>query len=957
MSPRFCVVTAAVAAFVASSHAPAADPAPQSKDSRLSFELFAEQPQVVTPTGLAVDSRGRVFVAESHTHFRPDGYDGPTSDRILILEDTDGDGRADQRRVFHEGFTHVMDIAFHPDGSLYVATRMDISRLRDADNDGQADQVDRIVSMETAGNYPHNGLSGLAFDVALRLRFGLGENLGATYTLRGTDDATFSGGGEGGSTYEVNADGTGLERTSTGWWNPFGICVDAFGRVFGTDNDPGASPPCRLIQVIDGADYGYEYRYGRTGLHPLVTWTGSLPGTLPMVGGTGEAPCSVLAYEAIGLPAEYRGDLFVASWADHRLERFTLTEDSKQGLVQTRREILVQAPGEFRPVDLATAPDGTVYVSDWVSSSYKLHKTGRVWRLGPSSDRAPSARTPKSAQEAIASPDRSIREQAARTLMASSDGKSLLREHMIRHADSRVRATALAVLAAADDRAADFEQVANRANPIALRVPALRALLQREGAESRRWANGSQPAALRAEAVRRLDPAKDHQLVARAVVDGGALLFHAAVEALASHWPAGSQHFLTGAPRLQLAALLGAKRSAQRGVFARKSLGEFLQAQDSELLFAAVKWIADDVLVGYRDVLVGLLGDERLDYPLFLAVTAAVDRLDGKPPLDQPAADALIARITDEAVPVGVRRAALRALDPTADALTDDALLKLTNATDRELRLEAVRTLSLRRSEVATAALIRIASDGKLASEIRAVAVAGLGRVTAKHSALLVQLAVEDGTSSVRDEALRGLVGSDLLPVERRLLEGAAAANPAVKEGVARVLTRLPGPRPEPTDHAGWAKLLDGPADSAAGERVFFSSRVGTCSTCHQVEGRGAAVGPDLSEMDRRLKAYGAGGTGWLLETILEPSRAMAPQYTPWFIVTKDGQQHVGLPRRKGGSNETYLGLDGKEFILTKDNIAIRSEATESIMPRGLLSMLTTQELRDLFAFLKRDRP
>ncbi len=239
---------------------------PHSTDPDVVIELFAEQPQIVTPTGLAVDDRGRVFVAESHSHFRPDDYDGPAADRILILTDSDGDGKADKKAIFHEGFRYVMDLAFHPDGSLYVATRWNIHRMRDTDGDDKADEITRIVNLETKGDYPHNGISGLAFHLDGRLSFGLGENLGADYALVGSDGKRYTGGGEGGSTYEVHADGTNLHKVSTGWWNPFGMCVDAFDRVFGTDNDPGASPPCRLIQVIEGGDYGYEYRYGRTGL-------------------------------------------------------------------------------------------------------------------------------------------------------------------------------------------------------------------------------------------------------------------------------------------------------------------------------------------------------------------------------------------------------------------------------------------------------------------------------------------------------------------------------------------------------------------------------------------------------------------------------------------------------------------------------------------------------------------
>ena len=399
--------------------------APTSVDDRVIVELFAEHPQVVTPTGITVHSSGRVFVVESHTHFRPDDYEGPPADRILVLEDTTGDGRADKRQVFHEGFTHVMDIEFHHDGSLYVATRMDIHRLRDTNGDWQANDITPIVTMDTTGTYPHNGISGLAFDLTGELNFGLGENLGHAYTLRGTDGVAISGGGEGGSTYHVRADGSQLRRVSTGWWNPFGMCVDAFGRVFGTDNDPGASPPCRLIQVIEGGDYGYQYRYGRTGLHPLITWTGNMPGVLPMVAGTGEAPCAVIAYESTGLPREYLGDLLVASWADHRVERYTISESSGDGLVQTQRGALISGGNDFRPVGLAVAPDGSLLVSDWVLSSYQLHGQGRVWRVYDPDMRAKKTQ-PGSPQRAILSANRVERESAARQLVRSKNGRRRL---------------------------------------------------------------------------------------------------------------------------------------------------------------------------------------------------------------------------------------------------------------------------------------------------------------------------------------------------------------------------------------------------------------------------------------------------------------------------------------------------------------------------------------------------
>src|SRR5688500_15296599 len=126
-------------------------------DNRFEITLFAEQPQIVNPIGLQVDGRGRVFVIESHTHFRPKVYDGPPADRILLLEDTNGDQQADKGTLFHEGFIHAMDLALHEDGSLYVATRSAVHRLRDKDNDGRAEEAVKLIDLQTKGNYPHNG--------------------------------------------------------------------------------------------------------------------------------------------------------------------------------------------------------------------------------------------------------------------------------------------------------------------------------------------------------------------------------------------------------------------------------------------------------------------------------------------------------------------------------------------------------------------------------------------------------------------------------------------------------------------------------------------------------------------------------------------------------------------------------------------------------------------------------
>ncbi len=107
---RFLLVTGLLSASLV-----AQDGQPRVLDDRLKIELFAEHPQVVTPTGIDVDHLGRVIVIESNTHFPPDGYTGHPTDRVLILENTDDDDlRADKITVFADGLKHAMSVAVKP---------------------------------------------------------------------------------------------------------------------------------------------------------------------------------------------------------------------------------------------------------------------------------------------------------------------------------------------------------------------------------------------------------------------------------------------------------------------------------------------------------------------------------------------------------------------------------------------------------------------------------------------------------------------------------------------------------------------------------------------------------------------------------------------------------------------------------------------------------------------------
>src|SRR5258708_1872080 len=88
-----------------------ADDRPQVLDQRLTLELVAEHPNIVTPTGVAVDKKGRVFAIENHTHQRTPDYKGPTTDRVRVFEDFDAAGKAQKITTFAEGFKDAMSLS------------------------------------------------------------------------------------------------------------------------------------------------------------------------------------------------------------------------------------------------------------------------------------------------------------------------------------------------------------------------------------------------------------------------------------------------------------------------------------------------------------------------------------------------------------------------------------------------------------------------------------------------------------------------------------------------------------------------------------------------------------------------------------------------------------------------------------------------------------------------------
>ena len=342
----------------------------QLKSPGVSLSLIAEDPKVCTPTGIDVDDEGHLWVISSHTHFRPDDYDGPKHDEVIVLD-------GEQRRVFYNATDATMDLELGVDGWVYLAERDRILRVRDSDGDGVGDVEESLAVLATEADYPHNGLSGLAWHPSGDLVFALGENFAKPWTLTSVDGSKCEGTGEGGI-FRCTADGRTLRRIAKGLWNPFGVCVRKDGSMFASENDPGARPPCRLLHIVEGGDYGFQRKYGPSPVHPFVCWNGELRGTLPMLHALGEAPCGIVPLGDAGV--------IVTSWTENRIDFYPLIR--KGHSYESHRVVLASGSRDFRPTCIAASRSNgesqslkTFYFTDWTIGSYQLHGRGRVWRL------------------------------------------------------------------------------------------------------------------------------------------------------------------------------------------------------------------------------------------------------------------------------------------------------------------------------------------------------------------------------------------------------------------------------------------------------------------------------------------------------------------------------------------------------------------------------------------------
>ena len=935
--------------------------------------LFAADPVVVKPIQMNWDERGRLWVCGSsiYPHIEPGQQAG---DKIVILEDTDGDGRADKHTIFADNL-HIPTGILPGDGGVYVANSTEILHLSDTDGDGKADHRRILLSgfgVEDVHHMIHTfrwGMDGhLYFNQSIYTHSHV-ETPWGVKRLRA------------GGFWRLRPESLELEVFGRGGVNPWGHQYDRWGQSFMTDGAFAEG----INYLFPGAAF-----IAADGVRRLMN--GLNPGQ--------PKHCGLEIVSGSHMPEEWQGHLLTADYRANRINRFVLSDEGSGFSSRQVGDLIASNHVSFRPVDIRMGPDGAIYVADWYNpiiqhgevdfrDPRRDHDHGRIWRI-TAKDR-PLVSAPKlvgasveELLEGLKSQEGWTREQARRLLKerGAAEVAPALETWIEGLAESDPerelhRLQALWVFQALDEVREPLLGVILAAQDFRVRAAGVRVLSD--------WHD-------------RLDHSR--QLLAGALADEAPRVrlegLHAARKFRDAH-TARLALMVSNAPMdtnldyalaLTLEDLLPAWLPAlQRdptffGPDARGVIVAAKAVHDPEVLSPLLELYRQDrVATDLEDELLELIasrGDaEQLETVSKLAFgeTLSADRrarllvlLDtaarrGVVPAGNPAEVLTLLGAADPKLIAGAARLAGRwQLEPARgdlDRLANDA------DADGGIRDAALDALALLGGDASVRTLEDIARSKEELS-VRVQAVASLATVdVARAAATSVQIlgaakgAEQDEVAGVFDAFLRqsegpaalaeALANADLPTrvalLGLRRLDFSGVAAPDLKKALTEAGGEIAAP--SSLDEDQLEQLVHEVAvqgDPVRGEAIYrLESQA--CQQCHAIGGAGGRFGPDLSGIGSSAPV------DYLIEALLEPDKQIKEGFHGVIIRKKDNTVATGIAVRATDREVVLLDASDTETVIPRDQIAEDKLSDHSLMPATPLA-LRRDQLVDLARFL-----
>ncbi len=945
------------------------------------IEQAAAEPLVNSPVALEWDENGRLFVCEMRGY--SENRDEAVS-RVSMLEDTNDDGRFDKSTIFVDKLLWPTAL-FCYDGGLFVGDAPDVWYFKDTDGDGRADEKKHVFT-----GFGTSNVQGLLNC----FRWGLDNRIHLATGSIGGDVRIMSGPRFDPHAKPVNCRGRDIafdprtyEFELTSGASQHGMCFDDQGRKFVSSNsnhiqqvmyedryiarNPYLTAPDARISIAADGPQAEVFRTS-----PVEPWriirtqlrvSGAVKGAIEGGGraaGYFTGATGVTIYRGDAFPAEWKGMAVVGDVGSNLVHRKRLEPNGLEFIarrIDERAEFTSSRDIWFRPAQFANAPDGALYILDVyreviehpasLPPMIKQHldltagrDRGRIYRVVP--DGFKHRPTPKLGAattaelvKLLAHPNSWHRETAARLLFTRQDESAIgpLRQLAAESKSPVGRMHALYALAGlaglteadltprlTDDDAGVRRQAVRLCEPVVRRAPSspLVATLQASVNDADRgvvyqsaFTLGEIPA-----------PSTGADPVAAA-------LAQVVVRFGDDRWmQTAVQSSCAGRAERVLSALLTDASPEVRRRPAVATLMERLAAQtalenDREQVGRVVESLerlpADDAstaLIISRGLMQGLKRPQseiarlaaagklaRMNDAVAQMIAAGVrTALD-----DQAAAKARVAAID------GLTMGKLADLRPTFGKLID-------NRQPTEVQAAAVAALGKFADPAVTEILI--AAWTKLSPQV-------------KEPALEVLFARPERIDAVLDAVEAKRFAAADIPAARVQLLTRSGSDARRSRAHTLLGSQMLGRRAEVV--AAYRDALQLSGDVTRGRALFQKN----CNACHRTENKGTEIGPNLATIKSR-------GPETILTNVLDPSREVNPQFVNYMCVTDDGRTVTGLISAESATAVTFKRAEGQTDTVLRVNIEELSSTGLSIMPEGLEKQLDKQALADVIAYL-----